>query len=298
MEEVKARREKPHRVSAIDYVASLARAPLYIADHEAFRKREERLRGAPDWGMIGETAGKPEADLLARWPLLMKPIPPDEARETPEAFTDHLVPPVVMATETPGSWDDWQTLANLPWPAARFHPVWINFFRTDEEILEGLKQLRERMGVLPIRESVPKAKGMPDRWKVWDTFSANGKRDLRKTAGILFPETFNARAGRAEVLALREKEEVKFQEELEEKKERGDPDIVLGGRRRTLRAAGFHAETYFNRRFDNMTATPKRQVNRKKILSYLDRQVDLCRQMIDAHKPVSLDRDSMMFRVL
>jgi hypothetical protein len=298
VEETKAPREKLHRVSAIDYVASLARAPLYIADYEELRKREERLHGVSDWGMIGETAGKPADDLLARWPLLLKPIPPDEARKTPAAFTGHLVPPVAMATETPGSWDDWQTLANLPWPAARFHPVWINFFRTNEEIIEGLEKIRERIGNLPVRESVSKAKGMPDRWKVWDTYAGPGENDLRKTAGILFPKTFNARAARAEVRALREKEIAKFREELKERKRRGDPDIVLGGRRRTLRAAGFHAETYFKRRFDNMTATPKRQAERKKILSYLDRQADLSRQMIDAQKPVTLGLDSTMFRVL
>jgi hypothetical protein len=294
MEEVKARREKPHRVSAIDYVASLARAPLYIADHEAFRKRDERLRVAPDWGMIGETAGKPEADLLARWPLLMKPIAPDEARKTPAAFTGHLVPPVVMATETPGSWDDWQTLANLPWPAARFHPVWINFFRTDEEILEGLKQLRERMGVLPIRESVPKAKGMPDRWKVWDTYAGPGNSDLRKTAGILFLKTFNPRVGRGEVSALAEKTYADLRRDIEERRGRGETRIEVGGRRRTLSAAYDYHET----RFEKMTATPERQAERKKFLRYIDRQVDLCRQMIDAQKPVSLDRDSTMFRVL
>jgi hypothetical protein len=246
--------------------------------------------------MIGDSPRKPEEDILARWPLLLKPIPPDKARKAPEAFIEHMVPPVTM--ETPNSWGDWRTHANLPWPAARYFPVWVNFFRTDKEITEGLKELRERLGYLPIRESVQKAKGMPDRWKVWDTYAGRGKSDLRKTAGIFFPKVFDDEEALEEVLALREREESKFHKELEERKRRGDPVIVLGGRRRTLKAADFHAETYFDRRFDNMTATPKRQAERKRKLSNLARQVDFCRQMIEAHKPILLDRDSTMFRIL
>jgi hypothetical protein len=299
VEETKAPREKLHRVSAIDYVASLARAPLYIADYEELRKREERLHGVSDWGMIGETAGKPADDLLARWPLLLKPIPPDEARKTPAAFTGHLVPPVAMATETPGSWDDWQTLANLPWPAARFHPVWINFFRTNEEIIEGLEKIRERIGNLPVRESVPKAKGMPDRWRIWDTYAGPGKSDLRKTAGILFRETFDDKAAEAEKRALARMEKADLMKKADEAERLREPYIRVGCKRCAPRnARDWHIQEYLKRKYRNMAAIPKRQGERKRKLAYLTRQVDICRQMIEDHKPVSLDRDSTIFRTL
>ena len=271
------------RISALDFIASLVRSPLYIGDYEIYRKQEDV--GSERAWLTGIPPDQSERVFLARWPLLLKPIPPAEARNNPDVYIDHIVPPVVLAMDTPESWDDWRTHNSLPWPHARYHPVWINFFRNDKEIIDEIKKIRREFGALPVRESVQKAKGMPDRWKVWDTYQGKGKQDIRKTAGLLFPAVFDKRTAKAEVKDLADKELDRLRRDIDGRRKRGETHIEVEGKRLRLSAVLSLYET----KFEKMVATPKRHRERERLDVYVSRQIEFCRDLIDIHKPLKRD---------
>ncbi len=269
MEPKEPRRKKPIRVSAVDYIASLVRSPLYLTDFETFRKRDAQVRGAADLAMIGDIPGAPERDFLARWPLLRKPIPPVEAKKAPAVFVDHIVPAAVLAKDTPESWDDPQIAANLPWPAARFHPVFINLFRTEPEILAEVKKLLRDTRIDGVRMSgqreKTREKGIPDLWKVWDICAGQAGGDIRKAAEILFPDSFRYRRDRKELEAeAREEYEAMLKKERPRNK----------------------AEAWYDNRLGKAKAASWRVEERRRRMGYVRTAVESAREMIAGHAPV------------
>jgi len=285
MGEKETRHRKPIRVSAGDYVASLVRSPHHIADYDAFLKQEKYVRTELARGIV--LPEKPEQAFLNRWPLLLKPIPPEKARLEPGKFVGHIVPSVVRSGDAPESWAsgnlwDWPVIAQLPWPQARFLPFFINLGRPDEEIIADLTKILRVYRLPGAKESVQKAREMPARWKVWDTFMEKGEQNIRKTAKILFPKVFNDRAAKAEVNALAEKKYAELRKEINEKKKRGETTFVVNGRRLRIGAVLAMYET----KFEKMVATPERQRERDGRIAYIKRQIEFCRNLIDIHKPL------------
>jgi hypothetical protein len=218
--------------------------------------------------------------VLSRWRFLLKPIPPDEAKKDPKKFIDHLVPPVVMEEDM--LFYRWHDGEGLDAPDCYDH-VLINFSRSDEEIIEGLKKVLQDVRIENVRISSQHdktlAKGMPDRWKMWDTYIGQGHRNKLKTARVLFPDTFDDRLAEKELADFIAREHQKTKKMVERARNDGEKYLKVNGKQRRLD----NVYDYYEKKFDRMKATPERQAERKKYITYTARQIELCRKMIKAH---------------
>jgi hypothetical protein len=250
------------RLSAVDYIASLVRSEAYAKDYEAYTRAFEEEQNNRKRGIILRVSGDATQDFLKRWPLVWEPIDTVKAKRSPLAYIENLMPPVVMAKDVPDWWCD--NVDNLPWPEGRFHPVWINFFRTEEEITDGINHLLNQLRLGGIRMPVPRRRGGPGRWEVWDTYHERGRENIRKTAEILFPKSFDYGGDNAEM-----KKEAK--DELDRK----------GGRR--------HASPSAINEYDNRIATAGaarwRTDERRQIFSYVRQVIKACGRMVEMHRP-------------
>jgi hypothetical protein len=255
METREAHRKKPIRISTTDYIASLVRLPSYV------------------------NAYKSGGGIYPPSQFHLKPIPPDEAKKDPKKFIKHLVPPVVMETNMISQWNDGESFD----PPTLYDSVLINFSRSDDEIIEGLKNILQDVRIENVRSSCQRdktlAKGTPDRWKVWDTFIDQGHRNKLKTARVLFPDIFDDRLAEKELADFKTRENHKIKKMVERARNNGEKYLMVGGKNRRLDNV-YH---FYEKKFDRMKATPERQIERKKYLTYIARQIVICRKMINAH---------------
>lgn len=241
-------------------------------------ERQAAIRSAPH-----DTSNVPASEMgivLSRWRFLLKPIPPEEAKKNPKKFVDHLVPAVVMEEDM--LFYRWHDGEGLDAPDCYDH-VLINFSRSDEEIIEGLKMVLQGSRRENVRSSRQRDKslamGMPDRWKVWDAYIGQGNRNKLKTVRVLFPDTFNDRLTERELADFVEREHQKTKKMVERARNNGEKYLKVVGKQRRLS----NVYDYFEKKFDRMKATPERQAERKKYITYIARQIELCRKMIKAH---------------
>lgn len=163
--------------------------------------------------------------------------------------------------DIPREW--FKSARKLPWPEGRFLPVWINFFRSEDEIIAGIKALSKNMRFQGFKKSVSKAKRISDPWKVWDTYMGAGEKDIRKTAETLFPESFRYNDDRKEM-----EEEAKKNFEVMKK--------TISPNR---------AATWYDNRLAKAKAAEWRQAERKRFITYVEKVIGSCRQKIEMHSP-------------
>jgi hypothetical protein len=255
------KRRRPVRLSPLDYIASLVRSDAYVTDYENFLFAYEKERDEKRRGIFRQEEGNATWDFLNRWPLILEPIPPVYARKSPEKYLDRLLPAVFSEMDIPRGW--FKSAYKLPWPEGRFMPVWINFFRSEKEITKGIKALLKQYHISQFKKSVPKARGMPDPWKVWDTFKEAGESDVRKTAEILFPKSFRYKSDKREMKA----EAWKEYEEMKKTHSRNE------------------ADAWYDNRLAKAKSAKSRQVKRKKLIAYVREVIDSCRRKIEMHSP-------------
>jgi hypothetical protein len=70
---------------------------------------------------------------------------------------------------------------------------------------------------------------------------------------------------------------------VERERNNGEKYLKVGGKYRSLDNV-YH---FHEKKFDRMKATPERQAERKKYLTYIARQIELCRKMIKAHASIN-----------
>ena len=253
------------RLSPLDCIASLVRSDAYVTDYENYLSANEIQRDEKRRGIFHREEGNARSDFLNRWPLLWEPIPPLPARKAPMRYLDCLLPAVCLEEYMPPGW--FKLAHKFPWPEGRYLAVRINFFRPESEIIDGIKTLTKQMRFPGFKKSVSKAKGMPDPWKVWDTFKGAGKEDIRKTSEILFPKSFRYGDDKKEMM-----EEAK--KKYEAMKKTHSPNEAMA---------------WYDNRLSKAKAAKWRQDERKKLIANVRWVIGSCRQKIKMHLPVTDD---------
>lgn len=260
---VKVRVNNVLRLSSLDYISSLVRSNAYITDYENYLSAYEVERDEIRRGIFTREEGNATSDFLNRWPLLWEPIPPLPAGKSPEKCLYCLLPTVCLEEDIPRGW--LKSAHKLPWPEGLILPVRINFFRPESEIIDGIKALLKEKLFPGFKKSVPKAKGRPDPWKVWDTFWGPGEEDIRKTAEILFPDSFRYETDQAEM----EAEAGRTYEEM----------LKKGSKEKAM--------TWQDNRLSKAKVATWRQVERKKLIAYVREVIESCKEKIDTHSHVT-----------
>ena len=257
----------PDRLSPLNYIASLVRSDTYLKGYQAYQEvlKRERLRAKND--NTGRTEGDAASDFLQRWLMLNKPIPPAEARKNPGEYIDHLVSPVVHATDIPRCWCQDGKIARLPGSAeGLFLPVWINLSRTKKEILEHVGRILDQWSFLGT--SRPDTENdRARRWEIYDIYNGPGGRDIAKTAEILYPKSFNYRADKREMKAEAKKEY----------------DQKIGKTDKPSRV-----RNWYDNRCSMGKAAKWRIAERKRLRVFVRETIETCQRMIDFHEQPDL----------